>query len=117
MKPCVTLDAHFTTPDKKDIQDALLMNGEKGWRFYENYNVLMPDMIYQKLSYLPNHNEKLHELMIDNVNCFCESVCYTKQKKQLYLPFRYNSIEESYNDFVANVDLSVVNKINLQRNV
>jgi len=95
LKPCVTLDAHFTTPDKKDIQDALLMNGEKGWRFYENYNVLTPDVIYHKLSYLPNHSEKLHEMMIDNVGFFCNSIYYTKQKKQLYLPFQYNTIEIS----------------------
>jgi len=111
LKPCVTLDAHFTTPDKKDIQDALLMNGENGWRFYENYNVLTPDTIYQKLSYLPGHNCALHDSLIENVNDFCCDVGYSKKSKSIYLPYGYNNIEDSYQDFAKNVDVSKIQAI------
>jgi len=112
LKPCITLDAHFTTPDKKAIQDALLMNGESGWSFYENYNVLTPDVMFKKLSYLPSHSCALHDSMVENVREFCSGVGYTKKSKQLYLPFKYDSAEESYLDFAKNVDLDKIIKIN-----
>ena len=111
LKPCITLDAHFTTPDKKDIQDALLMNGESGWRFYENYNVLKPEIVYNNLIYLPGHNVSLHESMIENVNDFCSDIKYTKKEKSIYLPYSYSSKEESYADFYNNVDINRLNKI------
>lgn len=112
LKPCITLDAHFTTPDKKDIQDALLMNGEDGWRFYENYNVLTPEIMYQKLHYLPGHGELLHTQMIENVRDFCSCVHYTKQEKNLYLPFSYKKKEDAYIDFFKNIDLNRIQMIN-----
>ena len=111
LKPCITLDAHFTTPDKKSIQDALLMNGESGWRFYENYNVLTPDVIFNKLSYLPGHDLLLHEKMINNAEDFCCDVFYEKKEKKLYLPYYYENSYQAYQDFAKNVDNDRILKI------
>ena len=87
------------------------MNGESGWRFYENYNVLKPEIVYNNLIYLPGHNVSLHESMIENVNDFCSDIKYTKKEKSIYLPYSYSSKEESYADFYNNVDINRLNRI------
>lgn len=111
LKPVTTLDAHFTTPDKKTIQDAILMNGEKGWHFYDSYHILTPEEIYHGLNYLPGHNEALHDAMIDNALFFCNGVKYTKQEKKIHLAFEYKSEKESLAAFGEAVDMDRVKAI------
>ena len=37
----MTIDSHFTTPDKKKVQDILLSNGDPdGWTFYNSYHMI-----------------------------------------------------------------------------
>lgn len=104
LKPVTTLDSHFTIPAKKSIQDAILMNGERGWRFYDSYHILTPDEIFGKMTYLPGHGEKLHDAMIDNALFFCQDVKYSKQEKKIHLAFEYKSSKESLAAFGNAID-------------
>jgi len=89
LKPVITLDAHFTEPSKKPIQDAMLMKGESGWHFKNSYHILTPDEIYNNLTFLPNFNENLYESMIDNALHFCYDAKYTPTDKSIKLAFQY----------------------------
>jgi len=111
LKPVVSLDAHFTTPDKKVIQDALLMNGEKGWHFYNSYHFLQPQEIFDHLTYLPGFNEKVYESMITNGQEFASMINYEKQEKVLHLPFKTASLKESYALFGEKILEERINQI------
>lgn len=111
LKPVTTLDAHFTTPEKKKIQDALLMNGETGWSFHASYHILSPEEIYNGLKYLPGHGEALHDAMIENALFFCQDVKYTKLEKKIHLAFEYKDIKESYGALAGAFDEDRINKI------
>ena len=108
LKPAITLDAHFVKPETHEIQSAILQNGEGGWHFQNCYNFLSPEEMYHRLTYLPNHGEKLHEQMIHTTRDMCSEVIYTPVKKEIHLAFKYDNITDSYADFAKNVDMDRV---------
>lgn len=111
LKPVLTTDAHFTTPDKKKIQDAILMNGESGWHFERSHHILTPEEMFANVRYLPGHNEALHNEMVENAVFFCENVKYSKTDKKIKLPFEFKTQEESLAAFADNVLEERVSKI------
>lgn len=111
LKPGITLDAHFCRPEQKEIQNAILRNGESGWTFHSSYHWLQPEEIYNNLSYLSGHNEKLHEQMIMTTYEMCQDVRYSPEEKQIYLPFKYDSVEAAYSDVSNYIKEDVIDKI------
>ncbi len=112
LKPVTTLDAHFTVPAKKSIQDAILMNGEIGWHFKRSHHILMPDEIYENLKYLPNFDNLMYEKMLMNGLDFCSDVKYSKMDKSIKLTFESPSVKDSLQMLGNAINMDVVRKIN-----
>lgn len=110
LKPVTTLDSHFVKPEEKEIQDIVLGSSEN-WFFHDSFHMLNKQDIFDRMSYLPGHNEYQHDMMIDNASCFCHDVSYTKQNKKIHLPFEYSSKEESYAAFGEAISDAAVRKI------
>lgn len=111
LKPVLTTDAHFTVPEKKKIQDAILMNGESGWHFDRSHHILTPEEMYHGVTYLPGHNEALHDEMVDNAVFFCENVKYSKMEKKIHLAFKFENQEQALSAFAENALEDRINKI------
>lgn len=64
----MTVDSHFTTPDRKVIQDLLLQNGdEAGWHFKNSYHHMNTDECW-------DHWKVRYGTDMDSQRVFCESV-------------------------------------------
>ncbi len=111
LRPVITSDAHFTTPDKHIIQTALLQNGQKGWSFMRSHDLLTPEIMYNNLIYLPNFNESVYTSMVENAKFFTDKLNYAKQEKKIHLAFEFKTQEESLEAFASNVKEDRLNKI------
>lgn len=111
LKPVTTLDAHFTEESKKSIQDAILMNGQVGWRFARSHHVLSPEEIYNNLSYLPDFDNLAYEKMLMNGLDFCSDISYSPTDKSIKLAFTSLSVKHSLQMIGDSINMDVVNKI------
>ncbi len=112
LKPVTTLDAHFTVPEKKSIQDAILMNGESGWHFKRSHHILQPEEIYENLKYLSGFDNLLYEKMLMNGLDFCSDVKYSKMDKSIKLAFESPSVKDSLSMLGNAINMDIVHKIN-----
>ena len=64
----MTIDSHFTTPDKKTLQDCLLQNGDPdGWRFYNSYHMMSTEQAWE-------HWSARYGSDVQQQKVFCEAV-------------------------------------------
>jgi DNA polymerase III alpha subunit len=107
LKPVMTTDSHFVSPDEKQLQDLILKSSEHGWHFYDSLHIPTAAEMYSRLDYLPGHNESLHDSLIMNGLDFCSKIKYNEP---LYtatpkLSMTFENDDERINKLTESIDL------------